>query len=59
MNNHRLRAGDPPRYSLILPIFNEEAVLPLLVRRLRQLVEKMDGATEVIFVDDGSRDTSA
>lgn len=48
-----------PRYSLILPIFNEEAVLPLLVRRLRQLVEKLDAPAEIIFVDDGSRDTSA
>lgn len=48
-----------PRYSLILPIFNEEAVLPLLVRRLRLLVEKLDAPAEIIFVDDGSRDTSA
>lgn len=55
-----LRA-DPtaPRYSLILPIYNEEAVLPLLVRRLRMLVEQLDGPAEIIFVDDGSRDTSA
>lgn len=48
-----------PRYSLILPIFNEEAVLPLLVRRLQQLVDKLDAPAELIFVDDGSSDTSA
>lgn len=48
-----------PRYSLILPIFNEEAVLPILVRRLRLLVDKLDAPAEIIFVDDGSSDTSA
>lgn len=48
-----------PRYSLILPIFNEEAVLPLLIRRLRGLLEKLDAPAEVIFVDDGSSDASA
>lgn len=51
--------GSHPRYSLILPIYNEEAVLPALVRRLNLLVEKLDAPTEIIFVDDGSNDTSA
>jgi dolichol-phosphate mannosyltransferase len=53
------RSLSKPVYSLVLPIYNEEAVLPILVKRLVGLVEKMDGLTEVIFVDDGSRDTSA
>ena len=48
-----------PRYSLIIPIFNEEAVVPLLLRRLDQLLLRLDGPAEVIFVDDGSRDTSS
>jgi dolichol-phosphate mannosyltransferase len=48
----------PPRYSLVIPIFNEEAVLPLLVRRIRALLDRLDGPSEAIFVDDGSRDTS-
>jgi glycosyltransferase involved in cell wall biosynthesis len=54
------RAGPdaPPCYSLIVPIFNEEAVLPLLVRRIRDLLDQLDGPSEAIFVDDGSRDTS-
>jgi glycosyltransferase involved in cell wall biosynthesis len=50
--------GDSPRYSLVIPIFNEEAVLPLLVRRIRALLDQLDGSSEAIFVDDGSRDTS-
>ena len=47
-----------PVYSLVIPIFNEEAVLPLLVRRITALLDKLDDSTEAIFVDDGSRDTS-
>ena len=48
-----------PRYSLIVPIYNEEAVVPLLLHRLDQLLPRLDGPAEVIFVDDGSRDTSS
>jgi dolichol-phosphate mannosyltransferase len=47
-----------PVYSLVVPIFNEEAVLPVLLRRLDQLLPQFDGPAEVIFVDDGSSDTS-
>jgi glycosyltransferase involved in cell wall biosynthesis len=53
------RSSEGVRYSLILPVFNEEAVLPLLLHRLDKLVASLDAPTEVIFVDDGSRDTSA
>ena len=47
-----------PVYSLVVPIFNEEAVLPVLLHRLDALLDKLDSPAEVIFVDDGSRDTS-
>ncbi|MDE3176744.1 MAG: glycosyltransferase family 2 protein, partial [Pseudomonadota bacterium] len=47
-----------PVYSLVVPIFNEEAVLPVLLRRLDSLLPRLDGPAEVIFVDDGSTDTS-
>jgi glycosyltransferase involved in cell wall biosynthesis len=53
------RARDGVRYSLVLPVFNEEAVLPLLLHRLDRLVASLDAPAEIIFVDDGSRDTSA
>lgn len=53
------RAAEGIRYSLVLPVFNEEAVLPLLLHRLDKLVASLDAPAEVIFVDDGSRDTSA
>src|SRR5580704_12541636 len=48
-----------PRYSLVVPIYNEEAVLPILLRRLDALLDSLDGPAEAIFVDDGSRDASA
>lgn len=38
---------------------NEEDVLPLLINRLRGVIERLDASTEVIFVDDGSMDKSA
>jgi dolichol-phosphate mannosyltransferase len=47
-----------PTFSLVLPIFNEEAVLPILLRRLDALLQAIDEPCEVIFVDDGSRDTT-
>ncbi|MER8974203.1 MULTISPECIES: glycosyltransferase family 2 protein [unclassified Mesorhizobium] len=47
-----------PRYSLVLPIYNEEQVLPRLVERIRSLIRRLDGETEAIFVDDGSHDGS-
>jgi cellulose synthase/poly-beta-1,6-N-acetylglucosamine synthase-like glycosyltransferase len=46
-------------YSLVLPVFNEELVLPTLLARLDGLLVLLDGPAEVIFVDDGSRDKSA
>jgi polyisoprenyl-phosphate glycosyltransferase len=45
-----------PVYSLVLPIFNEEAVIPVLLRRLDELLGNLDAPGEIIFVDDGSRD---
>jgi polyisoprenyl-phosphate glycosyltransferase len=47
-----------PKYSLVLPIFNEEETIPELVRRLGQVIDQLDGDAEVILVDDGSSDAS-
>ena len=47
------------RYSLVIPVFNEEAVLPVLLRRLDLVLSRLDGPAEAIFVDDGSRDSSS
>jgi glycosyltransferase involved in cell wall biosynthesis len=44
-------------YSIVIPVFNEEAALPVLLRRLALLLDRLDGPAEAIFVDDGSSDT--
>jgi glycosyltransferase involved in cell wall biosynthesis len=46
--------------SLVVPVYNEEAVIAELTRRLGELMAAMDaaGRWEVIFVNDGSRDNS-
>ena len=51
--------GARPTYSLVIPIFNEEAVVPMLLLRLDRLLAVLDGPAEIIFVDDGSTDCSA
>lgn len=47
-----------PELSLVIPIYDEEAVLPQLGDRLRELLEKLALDCEVVFVDDGSKDDS-
>jgi glycosyltransferase involved in cell wall biosynthesis len=48
------------RYSLVIPVYNEQAVLPMLLRRIDILLNEMlDGPAEAIFVDDGSSDCSS
>ena len=47
-----------PTLSVVLPIYNEEEVIPELHRRLQEFLEKLGLTTEVIFVNDGSRDRS-
>ncbi|MBV8800141.1 MAG: glycosyltransferase family 2 protein [Alphaproteobacteria bacterium] len=50
---------DSIRYSIVIPFFNERAVLPALLPKLDELLSMLDGTSEVIFVDDGSQDGSA
>lgn len=54
----KIQATGRPVFSLVIPIYNEEAVLPILLHRIEQLLARLDGPAEVIFVDDGSFDTS-
>ena len=46
------------QYSVVIPVFNEEETLPELTRRLGELLDRLDGPAEVIYVDDGSADGS-
>jgi polyisoprenyl-phosphate glycosyltransferase len=47
-----------PEVSLVIPIYNEEEVLPRLDERLALLLDKLGVDCEVVFVDDGSKDRS-
>jgi len=49
--------SNPPRVSLAIPIYNEEAVVPELVRRTTAVLDSLPGGPhEIVFVDDGSYD---
>ena len=45
-------------YSFLVPLYNEEETLPELVRRLGSIADRLDALTEIVLVNDGSRDNS-
>lgn len=45
-------------YSIIIPIYNEQETIPELLQRLAVVMKSLSEPAEVIFVDDGSKDTS-
>jgi dolichol-phosphate mannosyltransferase len=48
-----------PHVSVVVPVFNEEEVLPQLHERLKAALGGIEDGYEIIFVDDGSSDRSA
>src|SRR5436305_10404871 len=48
-----------PRLSVVIPVYNEEAVLPALFARLYPALDALGVAYEIVFVNDGSVDRSA
>lgn len=61
-NEHSLpepHAGTDPVVSVVVPAFNEAENIPLLYRRLAEVLpQAVSRNWEVIFADDGSRDTT-
>lgn len=47
-----------PKYSFVIPIYNEEETLVELYRRISAVMARMDGPVELILINDGSRDRS-
>ncbi|BAZ02280.1 family 2 glycosyl transferase [Tolypothrix tenuis PCC 7101] len=47
-----------PKYSFIVPIYNEEENIEEMYRRISQVMDRMDGEVELCLVNDGSRDRS-
>lgn len=48
-----------PQLSVVIPVYNEEAVLAALFSRLYPALDALGTSYEIIFVNDGSRDRSA
>ena len=48
-----------PELSIVVPVYNEEDVLPGLFERLYAVLDELGEPYEIIFVNDGSRDRSA
>jgi glycosyltransferase involved in cell wall biosynthesis len=46
----------PPALSVVVPAFNEEALLDDAIRRLRRTLDALRLSAEIIIVNDGSRD---
>jgi undecaprenyl-phosphate 4-deoxy-4-formamido-L-arabinose transferase len=47
-----------PKLSIVIPVYNEEAVLPTLFARLYPTLDALGTPYEIVFVNDGSKDRS-
>jgi undecaprenyl-phosphate 4-deoxy-4-formamido-L-arabinose transferase len=47
-----------PKLSVVIPVYNEEAVLATLFSRLYPSLDALNLSYEIVFVNDGSRDKS-
>lgn len=48
-----------PIVSIVIPLYNEEEVFDRLISRLDSVLMNFEYATEVVLIDDGSRDNTA
>jgi dolichol-phosphate mannosyltransferase len=48
-----------PHISIIVPLYNEKAIFPHLIKRLKDLMQNHPLSIEVVLIDDGSRDETA
>lgn len=48
--------GNYPFLSIVVPLYNEEDVFPLLLKELLAVCDNLNKKYEIIFVDDGSSD---
>ncbi|RJX37866.1 glycosyltransferase [Paenibacillus pinisoli] len=46
------------KYSVIVPMYNEEEVIEHTYGKLKEVMDRADGGYELIFVNDGSKDRS-
>jgi undecaprenyl-phosphate 4-deoxy-4-formamido-L-arabinose transferase len=53
------RMTSHPAVSVVIPVYNEEEVLPALFARLYPAMDALGASYEIVFVNDGSVDRSA
>jgi polyisoprenyl-phosphate glycosyltransferase len=45
-----------PKYSLVIPVYNEESTIPALYQRVSAVMDGLDDLCELILINDGSHD---
>ena len=53
-----LEQTEPVKITVVVPVYNEEENLPLLIPKLAEVLERIGLPYEIIFVNDGSSDGS-
>lgn len=51
--------SDTVRYSVVVPVYNEEEVILESCKRLKKVLDSLHETYEIIFVNDGSKDKTA
>lgn len=46
------------KISLVVPVFNEEATIPIFYKTVREFEELKQYAVEIVFINDGSKDAT-
>lgn len=54
----RASPASPPRISVVVPVYNEEQSIPVLLDALVAVLREVPGGFEIIAVNDGSKDGS-
>lgn len=49
---------NPPLLSVVVPVYNEEALIALFVTTITPVLDAITADWEIVFVNDGSRDTT-
>jgi glycosyltransferase involved in cell wall biosynthesis len=49
---------DKPNCSIVVPVYNSEESLPMLISRIEKVMSEIANQYELILVNDGSRDNS-
>ncbi|MEA5534298.1 glycosyltransferase family 2 protein [Crocosphaera sp. XPORK-15E] len=58
MKNLSAKLPHSPKYSLIIPIYNEQETISELYHRVSQIMNDLNGQVELILINDGSKDRS-